>query len=118
MPLKVLLISFGCKEGAVQWLQETKCSYDMLLDPSRQLYHAFGLGISVKKVWNIDLITYYAEQLVSNRTLPKKNHNVADDPHQLGGDFGLDQRGTVIFFHPSASPTDRPDVAEILKVMK
>lgn len=116
MPLKVVLIAFGCRDGAVQWLQETKCPYDMLLDPSRQLYHAFGLGVSIQKVWNIDVITYYAEQIVSNRLLPKKTH--PDDVHQLGGDFGLNQQGTIIFFHPSASPTDRPGVAEILKAMK
>ncbi|GCC31738.1 hypothetical protein chiPu_0010199 [Chiloscyllium punctatum] len=118
VPLKVLVISFGCREGALQWLQETKCSYDMLLDPSRQLYHALGLGASVEKVWNVSVLTYYAEQIVCNRSLPRKMENIVDDPHQLGGDFGLNQNGTVIFFHPSSNPTDRPDISEILLAMQ
>uniref|UniRef100_V9L2L5 Selenoprotein L n=1 Tax=Callorhinchus milii TaxID=7868 RepID=V9L2L5_CALMI len=117
VPIKVIVISFGCQEGALRWLQETGCQYNMLLDPSRKLYHAFGLGISVEKVWNVNVLNYYAEQKVASRPLPKQFENIIDDPHQLGGDFGLDQNGKVIFFHPSQSSTDRPSLSEILSAL-
>lgn len=117
VPVKVIVISFGCREGALRWLQETGCPYSMLLDPNRKLYHAFGLGKSVEKVWNVDVLNYYAEQKVANRPLPKQFENIIDDPHQLGGDFVLDPNGIVIFFHPCQSSTDRPSLSELLSAL-
>lgn len=35
--VEVLVISFGCQEGASHWLQETGCQYHMLLDPDRKV---------------------------------------------------------------------------------
>ena len=34
---QVLVISFGLREGALLWLDDTKCSFPMLLDPDRQV---------------------------------------------------------------------------------
>lgn len=34
----------------------------------------------------------------------------------MGGDFLLDDAGTVLLSHPSKSPLDRPSVSDILKV--
>ena len=35
--VEVVVVSFGCQEGASHWLQETGCQYDMLLDPDRKV---------------------------------------------------------------------------------
>lgn len=35
--IKVVVVSFGCQEGAAHWLQETGCQYDLLLDPDRKV---------------------------------------------------------------------------------
>lgn len=115
VPIRVLIITFGCQEGALQWLQDTSCPYDMLLDTDRRLYQAFGLGTSVAKVWNLDVMFYYGELKASLFQLPKPYEGIKDDPLQLGGDFGLDENGTVIYLHPGKSPTDRPSVLDIIK---
>lgn len=33
----MLVVTFGVREGALKWLEETKLPYDMLMDPSRQV---------------------------------------------------------------------------------
>lgn len=35
--VQVVVVSFGCPEGASHWLQQTGCQYDMLLDPDRKV---------------------------------------------------------------------------------
>lgn len=35
--IEAVVVSFGCQEGALHWLQETGCQYDMLLDPERKV---------------------------------------------------------------------------------
>ncbi|CAJ1073292.1 uncharacterized protein LOC109978594 isoform X1 [Xyrichtys novacula] len=35
--IQVVVVSFGCQEGASHWLQETGCQYDMLLDSDRKV---------------------------------------------------------------------------------
>lgn len=34
---EVVVVSFGCQEGALHWLQETGCQYNTLLDPDRKV---------------------------------------------------------------------------------
>ncbi|KAG9347519.1 hypothetical protein JZ751_005087, partial [Albula glossodonta] len=36
LSVRVLVVSFGCQEGALNWLQSTGCKYDMLLDPQKK----------------------------------------------------------------------------------
>ena len=35
--VEVVVVSFGCQEGASHWLQETSCQFDMLLDADRKV---------------------------------------------------------------------------------
>lgn len=35
--MKVLVVSFGSVEGAQLWLEQTGCSFEMLLDPQRKV---------------------------------------------------------------------------------
>lgn len=36
--VRVVVVSFGCLEGAQVWLQQTGCKFNMLLDPQRQVW--------------------------------------------------------------------------------
>ncbi|XP_071752997.1 prostamide/prostaglandin F synthase-like [Centroberyx gerrardi] len=112
--IRVVVVSFGCQEGASHWLQETGCQYDMLLDPHRQIYSIFGLGASLKKVLNFSNMLLYAEYVVDNMEFPRGLPSVEDDMFQLGGDFVLDEHGRVLFSHCCQSPIDRPSVEDIL----
>ncbi|GLD47761.1 uncharacterized protein AKAME5_000186000 [Lates japonicus] len=112
--VEVVVVSFGCQEGALHWLQETGCQYDMLLDPERKIYTAFGLGASLKKVLNFNNMLLYAEYVADNMEFPRGLPSIQDDMFQLGGDFVLDEHGRVLFSHCCQSPIDRPSVEDIL----
>ncbi|XP_039993991.1 prostamide/prostaglandin F synthase-like [Xiphias gladius] len=112
--VEVVVVSFGCEEGASHWLQETGCRYDMLLDPERKMYTAFGLQASLKKVLNFSNMLLYAEYVADNMEFPRELPSIQDDMFQLGGDFVLDEHGRVLFSHCCQSPIDRPSVEVIL----
>uniref|UniRef100_A0A673BAS7 Uncharacterized protein n=1 Tax=Sphaeramia orbicularis TaxID=375764 RepID=A0A673BAS7_9TELE len=112
--VEVVIISFGCREGASHWLEETGFQYDMLLDSDRELYTAFGLGASVRKVLNFSNMLLYAEYVMDHMEFPRGLPSIQDDMFQLGGDFVLDEYGTVLFSHRCHSPIDRPTVDHIL----
>ncbi|XP_035529462.1 uncharacterized protein LOC118336823 [Morone saxatilis] len=112
--IEVVVVSFGCQEGASHWLKETGCQYDMLLDPDRKIYTAFSLGASLKKVLNFSNMLLYAEYVVDNMEFPRGLPSIQDDMFQLGGDFVLDEHGRVLFSHCCQSPIDRPSVEDIL----
>uniref|UniRef100_UPI00358F6BD1 uncharacterized protein isoform X3 n=1 Tax=Myxine glutinosa TaxID=7769 RepID=UPI00358F6BD1 len=119
VPLRVLIVTFSCQQGALHWLQETMCPYDMLLDSHKKLYNAFGLGRSLFAVWNIHSMFCYAERILAGgQTLPKSYSLVKEDLHQLGGDFALDQTGKVIMRHSLRRSWDRPTANEIVKALK
>ncbi|XP_038585109.1 uncharacterized protein LOC119910525 [Micropterus salmoides] len=112
--IEVVVVSFGCQEGASHWLQETGCQYDMLLDRDRKIYAEFGLGASLKKVLSFSNMLLYAEYVVDNMEFPRGLPSIEDDMFQLGGDFVLDEHGRVLFSHCCQSPIDRPSVEDIL----
>ncbi|XP_036398770.1 uncharacterized protein LOC118787347 isoform X2 [Megalops cyprinoides] len=112
--VRVVVVSFGCQEGARYWLEETACRYDMLLDPQRKIYRAFGLGASLTKVLRFNNMLLYAEYILSNYEFPRAAPSIEDDMYQLGGDIVLGETGKVIFSHCCMSPVDRPAVSEIL----
>uniref|UniRef100_A0A671WFD9 Selenoprotein L n=1 Tax=Sparus aurata TaxID=8175 RepID=A0A671WFD9_SPAAU len=115
--IEVVVVSFGCQEGALHWLQETGCQYDMLLDPERKVYAAFGLGASLKKVLKFSNMLLYAEYVADNMEFPRDLPSIQDDMFQLGGDFVLGEHGRVLFSHCCQSPIDRPSVDVILAAL-
>uniref|UniRef100_A0A3Q0RQ52 Selenoprotein L n=1 Tax=Amphilophus citrinellus TaxID=61819 RepID=A0A3Q0RQ52_AMPCI len=114
MNIQVVVVSFGCQEGASHWLQQTGCQYDMLLDPERKVYGAFGLGASLKKVLNFSNMLIYSEYVANDMEFPQELPWIQDDMFQLGGNFVLDEHGKVLFSHHCQSPIDRPSVEDIL----
>lgn len=112
--VRVVVVSFGCRDGAAHWIKETGCAYDMLLDPQRQLYVAFSLGSSLWKVLNFRNMLVYGEHVAQDLQFPRELPSIQDDMFQLGGDFVLDEHGTVLFSHSCQSPIDRPSVYRIL----
>ena len=111
--MEVVVVSFGCEQGASHWLQETGCRYDMLLDPDRkvrgqphtmevqntrfivclvdkqvvcrvlQMYTAFGLQASLKKVLNFSNMLLYAEYVADDMEFPRERPSIQDDMFQV-----------------------------------
>lgn len=114
---QIVLVSFGVREGALNWLSETGCPFTMLLDQSRQLYHLLGLKQSVFKVWGVSCMIYYAEQMRAGQKLPSPYENIHDDPNQMGGDFVVAGDGKLLLAHCSENASDRPSVDTLLRVL-
>ncbi|KAI0231605.1 hypothetical protein LSAT2_018039 [Lamellibrachia satsuma] len=63
-------------------------------------------------------INYYAEKVAAKEKLPATYKDLADDPHQLGGDLVLDSAGQIVYIYCSQQPPDRPDVDILLDIMR
>lgn len=110
---EVVTVSFGADYWARMWLQETGSPFRFLLDPERRAYHAYGLQSSVLRSWMPQNLWYYAKATLQGR----EKFGKRGDPHQLGGDFIIDNQGIVRLAHPSSDPTDRPPVDLLLRAL-
>jgi alkyl hydroperoxide reductase subunit AhpC len=110
----IVTISFGIDYWARMWLQETQSPYPFLVDPERNAYHAYGLQSSVIRSWMPQNLWFYAKATLQGR----EKFGKRGDPHQLGGDFIVDNQGIVRLAHPSKEPTDRPSVNQLLAVLQ
>ena len=64
------------------------------------------------------MMVYYAEQKAVGRTLPPMHDE--DDPHQMGGDFVVDNASQkMALVHRSEKSTrDRPAAADLLAALQ
>ncbi|XP_077992630.1 uncharacterized protein LOC144446681 [Glandiceps talaboti] len=115
---RVLLVSFFSQQAGVKWLEEMQCPFDMLLDPDKQLYKEIGLGYSLCKVWEMQVMHYYVTQIASKRALPKRLSEKSEDIHQMGGDFIINTDGKMEFIYYSRKSTDRPTVDQLIDSLK
>lgn len=115
--MRVLVVSFGVQEGAQMWLEQTGCRYDMLLDPQRKIYQAFGLGSSYAKVLKFSSLLQCGEYQVAKRSFPDIPYRLLEDLYQMGGDFILNQEGKVLLSRPCMYPLDRPVLQDLLQAI-
>lgn len=77
----------------------------------------FILNRSVKNVWSTETLRYYGSKAARGTPLPQGYSNIKDDPHQMGGDFIIDNDVKLKFVYRSKTPSDRPSVDQILEVL-
>lgn len=107
-------MSFTDREDwAQRWVEETCSAFPFLMDPQRQLYRALGLERSLARSWNLKTLWHYARAALSGRSLKP----IQGDSAQLGGDFVVDEGGTLRYAHHSRDPVDRPPVDEVLQAL-
>ncbi len=107
----VVAISFEPRERLFQLTRQLQLPFTILSDPERDVYAAYGLAqgnwlkiFSPKTVWT------YVKHFARGR----RYEHAASDWRQLGGDFILDENGTVLFEYRGQTPTDRPTVASLI----
>ena len=127
MNLQIVVVSFGEISGAHRWYNEQEIhNFDMVTDQQRKIYRMFNLRKSYFKVWCVETLVYYAEQLNFKRQLPKAYEDVEDDPHQMGGNLILEFDHTsqnnsafkCIYIHRSKTPPDRPSPIDMINFIK
>lgn len=110
----VAIISFGSITLAQKWMEETKASFQFLLDPERKAYQAFGLDHSLSRSWSPKVWIEYARLMAQGR----KWRGIQGDSGQLGGDFIVDRSGIIRMAYRSHDPADRPAVSDILEKLE
>ncbi len=110
----VLAVSFEPRERLFQLTRQLRLPFTVLSDPERDVYYAYGLAqghllrmFSPKTVWT------YVKHFARGR----RYHHAASDWRQLGGDFILDENGTVLYEHRGQTPSDRPSLASLIAML-
>lgn len=108
---RVTVISFGTPALAHNWIEETRSSFQFLIDRDRNAYQAFGLESSLLRAWRPKTWFAYARLMAQGW----KWRGIQGDSAQLGGDFIIDQQGIIRMAYRSNDPTDRPKVEDIIR---
>ncbi len=112
----VLVVSQAQPEVLAQYVARQRWDVPIVSDPQRAAYRAFGLE---RTHW---LAFFRPRVLWRYLREMRKGYRVrmpaaGEDVLQLGGDFLLSPDRKVTFAYPSADPTDRPSVAELMRAL-
>ena len=112
----VLVVAQAKPEVLALYLSRQRWHIPIVSDPERGAYRAFGLE---RTGW----LTFFRPRVQWKylrgmlRGYGVKRPYAGEDVRQLGGDFVLDRAGRIAFAYPSADPTDRPVVADIIRAV-
>jgi peroxiredoxin len=110
---RVTVISFGTPALAQNWIEQTRSSFQFLIDPEKKAYRAYGLESSLLRSWSPKIWFAYTRLMLQGW----KWRGIQGDSRQLGGDFIVDQQGIIRMAYRSHDPTERPKIEEIIQVL-
>lgn len=120
---KVLLVRHENVELSRKFLEQEKCTLDLLVDTKKEVYHFFGMGRSMNHaVGNLKSLEFYINGIVKTGKYPgltdlESEAPVDVDLFQMAGDFLLDNKGKLVWLYRAAGATLRPTVEEILQAL-
>lgn len=109
----VALLTFTDSANLVGYSAEHDLPFPILVDPTRSVYSAYGLGRgSIARIYGWKATRRYLEIFrtngISGLTKP------TEDTLQLGGDFIIGPDGTLVYGFWGAGPDDRPSVDDLI----
>ncbi len=110
---RVVLVTFTDEGNLSQYQQTHDLPFPVLVDANRDTYRAFGLGRgTIARIWGRKAARRYLdifkEQGLTGLRRP------TEDTLQLGGDFVVDPRGTLVYGFWGEGPDDRPAVGDLI----
>jgi hypothetical protein len=112
LALRVVVVTFEARNLAQAYVRETDLPWPLLIDRSRALYRAYGMGRGRwSAVWGPSSWWAYARLIARGRRLARPTGDV----RQLGGDVLVDPTGRVALHHVGRGPADRPAVPALLE---
>ena len=109
--LQVLVVTFEAANVAADYVREAGLPWLLLLDPTRALYAAYGMGRgSFWQIWGPATWWAYASLLVRGQ----RPQRASGDVNQLGGDVLIDPAGIVVVQRVGLGPADRPAISDLL----
>jgi len=113
--IDVLSVFFEPPERLVGYAEHFELPYPVASDPERAAYRAYGLlKGSFWQIWHPRVVVRYAVLLLRGRR-PRAPADA--DLAQMGGDFLIDETGTMVFAHRSEKAVDRPPVDALLQAL-
>jgi len=109
----ILVVAQAKPKTIALYQSRMKWSVPLVSDPERAAYTAFGLErAGLLSFFKPRVLWRYFRGMMKGY-LAKMPYS-GEDLKQLGGDFLLSCDRKMIFAYPSADPTDRPKVADLL----
>ena len=106
------MVTFEAAHVAADYVLETGLPWSLLLDPTRSLYEAYGMGRGHWwRIWGPGTLWAYA-RLVARGERPRRP---TGDVGQLGGDVLIDPGGKVVVLRVGEGPADRPAISALLE---
>jgi len=112
LALRVVVVTFESRKLAEEYVRDTGLPWPVLIDRSRALYSAYGMGRGRwSAVWGPASWWAYVRLIAQGHRLRRPT----DDVRQLGGDILVDPMGKVALHHVGRGPADRPAVSTLLE---
>lgn len=109
------MLSFAPLSLLGKYVSDLRLPFVSVSDVERRVYRAYGLTEgSFFQVYSLRVLWGYVKMVFSGQKLRKPVGTTA----QLGGDFLIDEEGTVRFAHQSKSADDRPPVDELVRMVQ
>ena len=111
----VVAVSMSRSEGVARYLAQRPLPFPLLADPDRRAYAALGLGRTTwGRLLRPGVLWRYVKAVLRGGRLRRVPEG--EDPLQTGGDFLVGGHRRLLWAYTSPDPTDRPTVADLLKV--
>jgi alkyl hydroperoxide reductase subunit AhpC len=112
--IDVKVVTFDADVLALGYVKKTNLDWPLLLDPTQQLYQAYGMQRgNWWALYNPVSIWVYLKLILRGRPPGRPGR----DWSQLGGDVVIDPNGIVRLQHVSVNPHDRPTIESLLKMV-
>jgi peroxiredoxin len=112
-----LVVSFEAVAQLEPYRERLRLPFPIAADPRREAYHAYGLTRArFWRIWGGRTLWAYA-RLIARGWRPRRSTEGVD-LSQLGGDFVIDETGTLRYVHVSRHPADRPAVQELAAALE
>ena len=111
---RVLLVGMGTATQATDFLNQFDLPFQMVCDPQRLLYGAFGLKLTSPLAFLKPTLAFKGIAAVTGGAgigLP------VGDPRQMPGVFIIDMDGRIIYRHIAKDPSDNPLPSTLIKIL-
>ena len=113
--LSVVVVTFADWRSNAAFARTRGWPFPVLSDPERKLYELLGLGqVYGLSLWRPRVIIRYLWLMLRGYRAQRSGQDI----HQLGGDVLISADRRVVSVYRSEDPTDRPSVAELLRVWR